>query len=119
MTSPVVANLLREGLGLHRQGALAEARDRYLRVLEYDRANADAIYLLGAVAFQERRFEDAIGFLEKAISLAPARGAAHRLLGNTRKELGEFDEALASFDRALSLEPQSLEALIGRANALN
>jgi tetratricopeptide (TPR) repeat protein len=119
MTPPMVANLLREGLGLHRQGALAQARDRYLQVLEYDRANPDAIYLLGAIAFQERRFEDAIGFLEKAISLVPARAAAHRLLGNTRAELGEFDKALASFERALSLEPQSLDALIGRANSCN
>jgi tetratricopeptide (TPR) repeat protein len=98
---------------------LDQARDRYLQVLEYDRANPDATYLLGAVAFQQGRFEDAVGFLERAIALAPARGAAHRLLGNARAALSAFDQALASFERALSIEPQSLDALIGRANSLN
>lgn len=48
---------------------------------------------------------DAIGLLEKAISLSPAHGPAHRLLGVTYRDQGEFDRAITRLHTVVELDP--------------
>ncbi len=55
----------------HQAGRLAEAAEIYRQVLEVDPTNADANHLLGAIAFQEGRFDDAIELIAKATAVKP------------------------------------------------
>src|SRR4051794_8704786 len=63
------------------------------------------------------KFKDALAQYEAAASLA-ARPLPLIGVGGMQLRLGKPKEALASYERALALEPDSLDALSGRAAAL-
>ena len=119
MNQAELSTLLQQGLELHRRGAVQEAAARYGEILRSHPTNTDALYLLGAASFQQRRFTEAVQHLAQAVTLMPQRAAAHNLLGLAFKELGRFDDALAGFERAAALEPGAIEFITNRANQLN
>jgi predicted O-linked N-acetylglucosamine transferase (SPINDLY family) len=115
---PSAAQLIQEGLRLHRQGLLAEALPLYTRALQSDPNNAELHYYIAAVCLQQSRPRDAIISAQKSIALNPEEARAHRLLGQTLNRLGRQEEALASFDRAIAIAPEMAEAHGARADLL-
>ena len=75
------ADLLQEGLALHRRGAVAEAATRYAAVPRADPNNVDANYYLVAIHCQQGRFDDGAAHARKrsiAIRGTPVRPCAER-----------------------------------------
>ena len=64
------AALLSRGLAVHQQGDLPAALALYRQVLALDRANADAIHLIGVIAYQTGDPATAIAALGDAIEAA-------------------------------------------------
>jgi len=60
------ASLLQDAIALHRQGALAEAEDRYAQVLRSDPANADVLYRLAQISCQEGRLVEGVDLARRA-----------------------------------------------------
>lgn len=118
MESPT-SSLLQEGIALHRQGALAEAVQRYLQVLRTDTANNDARYYLAMAAFQQGRFTEAVELTRLVLANDPQQARAHHLLGVVLHRLGRREEALASFDQAVALQPDFGDAYGNRGNVLS
>ncbi len=83
------------------RGELAEARDAFEKVADAPGLDVAANYYLGQIANMERRFEDAVAHLNKALGVDPnATGVhyplaqAYRALGNNelaREHLGRFE----------------------------
>ena len=92
------ADLLEEGLALHRRGAVAEAATRYAAVPRADPNNVDANYCLVAIHCQQGRFDDGAAHAGKARSRC-----APRPFGRALSALGQHEQALASFDRAIAV----------------
>jgi tetratricopeptide (TPR) repeat protein len=113
------SSLLQEGIALHRQGALAEAVQRYLQVLQTDTANDDARYYLAMAAFQQGRFTEAAELTRLVLANDPKQARAHHLLGVVLHRLGRREEALASFDQAVALQPDFADAHGNRGNVLS
>ncbi|MDP1610731.1 MAG: tetratricopeptide repeat protein [Sulfuritalea sp.] len=109
---------VKQAVGLHRQGKLAEAEALYQAVLQQQPANFDAVHMLGVICIQKGNFQAAVEFISKAITLKPGHASAQSNLGNALNELGRPDEALAACERALALQPDHVEALANRGNAL-
>ncbi len=122
MSSPNTASQpelwLQEGLALHRQGRLAEAKLIYERVLQQDPGNFNALNLLGAIALDSRAFENAADLIRRAIAVNPNAEAAHNNLGLALINLRRPQEALASFDTAIARRPAFALAHGNRGNAL-
>ncbi|MFH0811427.1 MAG: tetratricopeptide repeat protein [Pseudomonadota bacterium] len=59
----------------------------------------------GVVAYSEGKFEEALGFFEKASQLHPEDAETQHYLGMTLTQLGKYDLAIASLEKALSLDP--------------
>jgi protein O-GlcNAc transferase len=112
------ATLLADAVRLHRQGALAEAAERYAQVLRSDPANADALYALGQIACQQGRFADGVNFARRALDIDPQRARAHNLLGMALARLGQREAALASFDAAIACAPELADAHGNRGDVL-
>jgi hypothetical protein len=74
------------------------------------RENAEAKNYLdaGVSCYEEGRYEDALAYLEHAVSSAPDSWRAEQYLGLTLYALDRDDEAMVHFDRLLDLNP-SLE----------
>lgn len=73
-------------------GNFEGARAAAARMLARDPNSAEAIELLGRIAMQERKWDEAAGYLERAIGIDPLnrRGlelltACYRLMGNGNK----------------------------------
>src|SRR5262245_25046925 len=109
---------LNQGMALHRQGKLADAERCYGEILQQRPDDFGALHLLGVIARQTRRTEQAVELTQTAIELNPKVAAAHSNLGNALMDLKRPAEALASYDRAIALKPDFAEAHYNRGNAL-
>ncbi|MEO5373224.1 MAG: tetratricopeptide repeat protein [Alphaproteobacteria bacterium] len=104
------SELLRAALDLHRAGRLAEAERAYLRILADEPTHPEAMHLLGALARQRGRPEDAVALLTRTIAIHPDLAEAHYNLAGTLKDLGRLEAAAAGFRRVIALRPDIAEA---------
>jgi predicted O-linked N-acetylglucosamine transferase (SPINDLY family) len=128
---PTVAEALAEGLAHHRAGRLIEARRIYRRVLAFDRSQADALHLLGALELAAGQVELAVALLGESVAVSPLNSTVHSNLARALQKTGATDRAAQSFRRSLAVSPEdaaiwselgrlgSLPAALDRALALD
>jgi protein O-GlcNAc transferase len=119
MAASSTADLLQEGLALHRRGAVAEAAARYAKVLQAEPGNADAHYYLGMMACQQGRFAEGAECARRSLAGDARHVRAHVLMGRALQALSRHEEALASLERALALAPDFAQAHGHRADLLS
>jgi tetratricopeptide (TPR) repeat protein len=115
---PSVDELLQAGVTHHRAGRLAEAEMHYRRVLATAPDRADALHLLGVVAYQVGFHAIAIELIAQAIQLNGNNSLYYSNRGLALQGLKRLDEALASYDRGLALAPGNAEIFNNRGLAL-
>jgi tetratricopeptide (TPR) repeat protein len=93
------------GLELHRRGLLAEAAQIYQSVLVRQPEVADALHLLGVVAYQRGESSRACELIGLAIDLNPSVAAYHANLAEALRSLGHCEKAVECGRIALALEP--------------
>jgi Flp pilus assembly protein TadD len=81
---PGIEDQVREALRLHQRGELAEAEQMYRQVLAADPHHADALHLLGMIAYQTGREEDAAEWIGKAIAINGNAAAYHSNLDSCK-----------------------------------
>ena len=113
-----IQDKFRQGVALHQQGRFAEAKQIYRDVLAQDPKSFEAMHLLGVIALQTRKMQQAVELIGKAIALNPAVPTAHCNLGSALTALQRHAEALASFDKAIALKVDLADAHGNRAAAL-
>jgi hypothetical protein len=96
-TAVQVRAFLTLAMAKHREGQLAEAEQMYRQVLRWQPDNPDAYHLLGLLAGQLSRFDDALALFEHAIALNPAVPEYHANLGNALKMTSRLEEAEGAF----------------------
>jgi predicted O-linked N-acetylglucosamine transferase (SPINDLY family) len=106
------------GLEHHQAGRLTEAEKAYRQVLQADPHNSDAFHLLGVIASQLGKHENAVDLIDKALKIKPTFAEALVNRGNALQELKRYEDALDSFDRAITIKPQFPVAWSNRGNAL-
>lgn len=114
----LVQSVLREGLALHKAGKLAEAGERYQKVLAADPSCADALHYFGLLEAKLRRKESALDYLLRATALAPQRPEFYNNFGTVLADFGRHEDALELFDEAVRLRPHYAEAFENRGRAL-
>jgi tetratricopeptide (TPR) repeat protein len=97
---------LQSALQLHRAGRLAEAEALYLQVVHAQRANHEALHLLGVCQHALGNFAAAERSIRASLKLRPAVATAHLSYGNALRELGRLPEAIQSYGRAAGLDPR-------------
>ncbi|HVW75532.1 MAG TPA: tetratricopeptide repeat protein [Rhizomicrobium sp.] len=115
MTAP--KDLFGQASALHRSGRLAEAEQVYRQVLAADPASFTAQHMLGVLAAQGGRLDEALERIALAVTINPGDAGALINLANVLSLKGLFAEAVAHYDRALALRADA-DALRGRGHAL-
>ena len=110
--------MFQQGLDLHQQGRLSEARSLYEAVLKKQPKHFDALHMLGVLCFQSGQLDRAATLIKKAIALVPDFAQAHNNLGNVLQDQRLFDAALVSYNKALALDPGFAEAHNNRGDLL-
>jgi len=85
-------------------------RAEMLGVAKDPKTEAGAAYYLGRVARMEENYNEALGYLERAIKLVPSFAEAYTELAHVRIGQGQFGAARTAVDRALVLDPDSFLA---------
>ena len=105
-----MSSLLEEAILLHKKGQLKEAENLYKSILKSSADNFEVIHLLGIIKIQLKQFEEAIVWLNKAITINPNNHSVFNNLGVCYKELKKYNEALNNFKIALNIKPDYAEA---------
>lgn len=95
---------------LQRDGRIAEAEPIYLDVLKTDPVNADALHFLGLLRIQQRRQDEALVLIKRALEQAPEYVDAWNNLGNLHKIRDEHQEARRCYERVLAKSPRHHDA---------
>lgn len=112
------ASSLAEAARLHQAGDRAAAEKIYREILFQEPDNPDAHHLLGVIRCQEKRFAEALPYLERAVELVPGFAEARQNLGKALRQLKRHDEAATHMAEAVRLKPDSAEALADHGNTL-
>lgn len=79
---------------------------------------ADALHLMGLIRFHQRRFEEAVAFLHRALVADPHQPQFLLHMGKALARLGRLDGAIAAFRDALALSGGFADAYHELGNAL-
>lgn len=114
-----LAAMFAQARQLHMAGRLGEAEPLYRRILAADPRHADALHLLGVMAFQLGRSEQAAAMIREAIAINGEVANYHSNLGNALKETGRQNEAVTAYQVAIRLKPDFAEAYSNMSAALS
>jgi protein O-GlcNAc transferase len=103
----------------HQAGRLERAAALYRKALEKDPEHAEALHLLGLIAYQRREIGPAIELIERALPELHDSPQAHLNLGNALWEAGRLVEAANSYRQAIVLDPNYGMGHSNLARALN
>jgi tetratricopeptide (TPR) repeat protein len=110
---------VRAGFAHHQAGELRRAEALYRKALQKDPDDANALHLLGVVAYQCGSVGTALRLIERALPRLPELPDVHLNYGNALREIGRLAEAVASYRRAIALNPDYGMAHNNLAAALN
>ena len=110
--------LIDKGLQAQAADQLTEAESAYVRALELDPNDPDALHLLGVVHHQTGRRQSAIDLLTRAATLDPAAALFHFNLAEALRTAGNHDRAAEHYRTAVSLEPTLVDAYLPLAEML-
>lgn len=117
MAEDAIPALLEKALAEHKAGRIDEAADLYVRVLEREPDNADAVHLLGVAMRARGALDQAIALIRRATRLAPSMTDAWYNLGNALAAAGEHADALNAYSKAGLLDGRRIDARIGQGLA--
>jgi tetratricopeptide (TPR) repeat protein len=110
---------VRAGFAHHQAGRLGRAEALYRKALQKEPDDANALHLLGVVAYQCGEVGTALRLIERALPELPELADIHLNYGNALRETGKLAEAVASYRRAIALNPNYGMAHNNLAGALN
>ncbi len=93
-----------------KRGRLQEAESIYLKLLAAQPNDSDALHYLGVLRMGQRRRDEAIELVTKALKLAPRNAHAWNSLGNMVASTGKHAAAEFAYKSALELQPDFFEA---------
>ena len=117
MTSPI-AHLLQKAVHDIQTNDLASATLLLNEILKLEKTQPDALRFMGVVAALQKRWDQALEWVDLALKVSPQNGFAHSNRGNILIELDRHEEALSSYKQAIALEPLYAEAHSNQGNAL-
>ena len=104
MPDAKIIALLQSAVAHHQAGQLETAETIYKQVLKVDSANADALNLLGMIAFARGQFAEAKDLSLRAVKAAPQMADARFNLGVVLAARGEKEAALEAYRGAVAIK---------------
>lgn len=102
----------------HQSGRLEETQNIYREILEVNPHHAESLQLLGVVACQFKRYNEAIGLIKKAIHINPHKPDYYYNLGKVYDQQGKANQAIDYYEKVLEIEPDYVDAYNNLGNLL-
>lgn len=101
--TPTVVNALES----HQKGDNENAKLLYVKALEENPYDAQALQLLGLILLMEKDYESALHLIKNSIAIDPTIFEAQSNLGHIYQTRNEYDLAFQQYKKALELRPKS------------
>jgi tetratricopeptide (TPR) repeat protein len=118
MLEPSARELAKRAFASFRAGRLLEAQQLTHQALKRNAKEADALAMMGIIAYAEGRYDEAESWQRKAIAVQRRQPLYYCNLAKTFTARGRLDQALAAFEKGLKLDPGCAEAVVGKADVL-
>jgi len=108
------------GLAFQGLGRTEDASAAYRTAISWQKQKLDQdsgpFINLGSLLLDQNQLQQALPYLQQAISIAPREPRAHEQLGKAYERLSEFTKAQGEFERAVQLAPENfrLHYMLGR-----
>jgi predicted O-linked N-acetylglucosamine transferase (SPINDLY family) len=102
-----VQSLLEEGVAHARAERMGEAERAFLEVLRREPSNADALNLLGLLAYRRTHYDTALAYFDDALRSRGDVAEFHANRGLALQDLGRAGEAESAIRRAIALAPDA------------
>jgi tetratricopeptide (TPR) repeat protein len=101
---------------LNKEKILAKGEEYYQlgrkKLSEKGELDPQAIYELAVQATELEKYEEALEFWERLITVKPGLAKAHYGMGNSYYNLGRYREARAAYKKAAELDPDSMDSVV-------
>jgi len=115
MAPSLTPNPAEEAARLLSAGHVDAARQRCRAILEKDRRNVRANWILAYAAHLAGDLTEAATHAQRCITLRPAEARHHALLGEIRTTQGKYRQAIDCYRKALRADGRFMPALAGKA----
>ncbi len=109
---------LHEAVALHQQGILDQASAIYRKLLKFEPQNADALHLLGLIAYQTGSLQESVLLISEAIEINPNDANFYSNRASALIGLKQFEDAIFNCNQAISLKNDFAQAYTNRGLAL-
>lgn len=106
-TADLIARYSEQGQSALAQGRYAEAESAFEKLKELEPDVAEVRANLGAIYFQERKYDKAVPELRQAIKLKPSLSKAATLLAISLSETGNYKEAIPGLEKGFARDPDA------------
>jgi TolA-binding protein len=111
-----IKDLLRQAKEAQAQGNAKQARALFEQVLRHRPRNMAALEALSNLAFTRGDHQGAIGYLSRAVKVAPRNADLRIRLGDAHFKLGQYAKARTHFEQAQKLGHPSAARRLARVN---
>jgi tetratricopeptide (TPR) repeat protein len=113
-----MSNQFQSAQRAYQAGRINEAIGLLHQTIALNPSHAEAHHLLGVIEAQERRFESALRYLDRAADLDPKKLPYLVDKANVIASIGRPAEAIEAYDKALKLNPKLFQAWSNKGQAL-
>jgi tetratricopeptide (TPR) repeat protein len=103
----LIARYSEQGQSALAEGRYAEAENAFEKLKELEPDVAEVRANLGAIYFQERKYDKAVPELRQAIKLNPSLSKATTLLAIALSETGSYKEAIPGLEKGFARDPDA------------
>ena len=110
MTDKNIKELLSEAFESYKKNDLETSKKIYLKVLEIDEKNIEALGNLGVISKAQGNHKEAINYYIKTIKLNPNNALTYNNLGNAFKAIKDYKRAIYAFSDCIKRDPKNASA---------
>ena len=107
---------LETAITLQSKNQLDMAEKIYEEILTSDGRNFNALYLLGTIKAQKKKFEEAIFLIRKSLSINQNNFIALSNLGTIFFNINRYEDAITEFNNSILLNPKNSDSYNGLGN---
>ena len=109
---------MQQALAAYNHGQLDKARELFEEIVNQFPDSADALHMLGVIAYQREEYQRAEAVIGKAIALNPGNAAYYSDRGLALQQLKQLEAALEHYDKAIAIQPDLAITHLNRGNVL-
>ena len=109
---------LQKAIDFHQAGKLQQAELVCQQILQIHPQHANALHLLGVIAYQVENLETAIDLIKQAIKGDPNQSSYFFSLGLVLKKQSKLGEAVNAYYKVLEIDPKNADAYNNLGNIL-